>query len=200
MIKIGVVAVDDSKTIQRDEVDAIVRKLCVSYSSIRRSFFLSETTINLALDEKKVTKAVDCMAKVYGFNTEFVKRVGYSASIQSFAAFHLKYIGMNPVPVQGTILFQQSRISLCGMPRYSLLHIIAHELAHGRMYCDLHELSTSEFATDVLALLVAGNARGFSKNMYIANPCHFARYGYIRPELHEEVFRCLAKYAPVIYL
>jgi len=193
-------AVNDSETIQKNEVDAIVRKLCVSYSGIRRMFSLRESAINLALDEQKVTEAIRYMVKVYGLSTEFVKRVGYSASIPSPAALQMEFLGINPKPVRGTMFFQQARISLCDMPRYRLLHIIAHELAHARMYYDMHELSKSEFATDVLALLATGNAREYSENMHAETSYYVEQHGYIRHELHEEVFRCLAKYAPAIYL
>jgi len=77
-----------------------------------------------------------------------------------------------------------------------ILHIIAHELAHARMAIDAHKLRHSEFATDVLALLVTGTSKGYNEFMTST----FVQHGYIRRELLGEIYHCLSKYSDTIYM
>lgn len=189
-------AIDDSESVTHDQVEGIVRALCVSYSHVRRSFFKKHTVILSALNDGDVTEVVLLVAECYDLPKGYLKRIGYSAKMPDPAMMETERELFTGKHLGGTLYFQQSKVDLCKMPRYRLLHIIAHELTHARMAIDAHKLKRSEFAVDVTALLVAGNSKGYNESM--TSP--FVQYGYIRRELLDEIYRCLAKYSPVIYL
>lgn len=188
--------VNDSESVKKNEVETIVRKLSVSYSHIRRSFRKKEKDINLALDNSNVTAAIQILAQVYRLPSGFVKRVGYSAKIKSPAALNSQFDFVRNRVIECTVYFQDSKAGLLRIPRYRFLHMTAHELAHARMQRDIHPLHTSEFATDVLALLATGDSKGYTDAMVN----DYIQYGYIRRELLDELFRCLNMYADRIYL
>lgn len=189
-------AVDDTDTIRKSDVEKIVRRLCVSYSHIRRSFRKSEGLISDTLAKGDLTTAIQLLAESYQLPNGFVERVGYSAKITAPAALQSQFNSFSGKVIKCTVYFQDSRTRLLSMPRYRFLHMTAHELAHARMQKDCHPLRTSEFATDILALLVTGDSKGYTSNMLD----DYVQYGYIRRELLEEVFRCLGLYADSIYM
>ncbi len=189
-------AVDDSATIRSGDVEAVVRKLCVSYHFARRSFNKYERKINTLIDSGDVTGAIQLMTNVYRLPSGFVRRVGYSAKIPAPAALNTKTALFTDDAITSTVYFRSSKADLQKMSRYLFLHMVGHELAHARMNRDKHVLSQSEFATDVLAVLVTGNSRGYTEAMVSDT----VRFGYIRRELLPEVFRCLGLYADRIYL
>lgn len=189
-------AVDDSQSITRDQVEGIVRTLCVSYAHVRRSFIANHTVIERALDDGDTTQVVQLVADVFKLPKKYLKRIGYSANMPHPAMMETEEELFTGRPVSGTLYFQQSKVDLLKMPSYRLLHIIAHELTHARMTIDKHKLRRSEFAVDVTALLVSGNSKEYGTSML--SP--FVQYGYIRRELLDEIYRCLSKYSPVIYL
>jgi hypothetical protein len=189
-------AVNDTYEIHKSDVEMIVRRICVSYSHIRRSFRKSERLISDTLANGDVTTAIQLLSENYLLPNGFVERVGYSAKITAPAALHSQFNSSSGRVIKCTVYFQDSRTALLSMPRYRFLHITAHELAHARMQKDNHPLRTSEFATDILALLVTGDSKGYTSNMLD----DYVQYGYIRRELLEEVFRCLGLYADSVYL
>ncbi|MEX0917526.1 MAG: hypothetical protein WDZ93_00025 [Candidatus Paceibacterota bacterium] len=189
-------AINDRDSIQKSGVEAIVRKLCVSYSHIRRSFQKNEESINSALDKGDVTRAVQLLAQTYRLPGKFVRRVGYSAKINSPAALQSQLSITHGQVLECDIFFQDSKAGLLNIPRYRLLHMTAHELSHARMQKDAHPLHVSEFATDVLALLVTGYSKGYVDTMV----SDYIHYGYIRSELLNELFRCLGLYADRVYI
>lgn len=189
-------ATDDSLSIKRNEVEAIVRKLSVSYSHIRRSFRKREQEINTTLDSGDITAAIQLLAEVYRLPKRFVKRVGYSATIRSPATLHSQLDLVCNRVIECTVYFQDSKAELLRMPRYHFLHMTAHELAHARMQLDAHPLHISEFATDVLALLATGDSKGYIDTMVN----DYIQYGYIRRDLLNETFHYLSMYADRIYL
>jgi hypothetical protein len=188
--------VNDSATVLRKDVGTIVRELCVSYSDLRRSFSSSRHEIEAAIDAGEVTEAVKLMVKVYRLPPRFLQRIGYSAKINGEAALHTMIDPIQFKPVRGVMYFRFSRAKLSTEPSYRLMHMIAHELTHARMRFDMHPHMLSEFATDVVALLVTGDSAGYQKAMI----CSTGQYGYIRPDLHHEVFRCLNDYSDAVYL
>ena len=188
--------VDDSDFVSYEQVEGIVRSLCVSYAHVRRSFLQNQNTITAALKAGEVKEAVLLLSAGYRLPRSILKGIGYSKKMSAIASLNMEVETFSGRLLRSTMYFQQSKVDLCEMPQYRLLHIIAHELAHARMHIDRHKLQRSEFATDVLALLVTGNSKGYDEAMI--EP--FARYGYIRSELLDEVYRCLAKHADVIYM
>ena len=192
-------AKNDRHSMKLEDVEGVVRKLCVSYALVRRSFIKNESNINQMLDNGDLTQAVSALGKVFHLPPAFRKRVGYNAKKigpNALAAMHMKVHRFYGVPVSGHMLFLESKEVALRQPRYRLLHMIAHELSHARMYLDRHELATSEFATDLLAMLVMGNASDFRTYL---NPLG-AEYGYVRPSLYDEVFKSMEKYYDKIYL
>ncbi len=189
-------AVNDSASIEHKDVEAIVRKLCVSYADVRRSFLQRSSKITKAIETNDVTEAVRLMVKVYRLPPKFLRRVGYSAKMQPPAALHTQFDPIRQQPLSGVMYFQASKQSLGKEPTYRLVHIIAHELAHARMQFDRHSLKRSEFATDVLAVLVSGDSAGYQNAMVRSD----VQYGYIRRDLLQEVFRCLNRYSAAVYL
>ncbi|MEY3784031.1 MAG: hypothetical protein RLZZ230_353 [Candidatus Parcubacteria bacterium] len=188
--------VDDGNSIERNQVEEIVRALCVSYSQIRCSFFQNQPAINVALASGDITKVVQIMAECYKIPKGFLKQIGYSAKISSVAQIIFKVDVLACRTLGCTMYFQKTKVELCKGSDYLLFHMIAHELAHARLRLDSHALCNSEFATDVLAVLVIGNRKGHCS--VIIN--QYEQYGYIRKELVTELFRCLEKYSGVIYL
>jgi len=189
-------AINDSNNIQKKDVELIVRKLCVSYSQIRRSFRKSEAQINHVLDKGDPTTAIQLLADTYHLPDGFVQRVGYSAKINSLAALQSEFDFVRNRVIKCTVYFQDSRTGVLTMPRYRFIHMVAHELSHARMQKDMHSLRTSEFATDVLAILATGDSKGYTTSMLDDH----IEYGYIRRDLLNELFRCLGLYAERIYL
>ena len=189
---------NDTFTIKHDSVESYVRLLCVSYSDIRRSYLRNAPDINRTLDAGDVTSAIKQMVRVYKLPSGLVRRVGYSARIQYPAAMHIEFTVDLSCITSCTLLFRESQKSLLSLSRYELLHIVGHELAHARMYHDKHQFHQSEFATDILALLVTGDSRGYRKNM-VRDFIHM-QSGYLRQDLLPELFRCLDMYAERIYL
>jgi len=189
-------AVDDSDSVTSDQVERIVRTLCVSYSHVRRSFVRNHGAVNVALKEGDVNEAVLLLARCYRLPGGFLKRIGYSAKMSAPAALQTRVDFFTKRPLSSTLYFQQSKEELCRMPHYMILHIIAHELAHARMAIDAHKLRHSEFATDVLALLVTGTSKGYNEFMTST----FVQHGYIRRELLGEIYHCLSKYSDTIYM
>lgn len=189
-------AVDDSDTMKKGDVEAVVRKLCVSYHLLRRSFKSKELKINDLVNKGEVTEAIQLMANVFKLPQGFVKRVGYSAKIFSPAALHSNFELFTTRLIDCTVYFRSSKAEMQRMCRYLMLHMVAHELAHARMRKDVHSFRTSEFATDVLAVLVIGSSKSYTEAMVN----DYVQHGYIRRELLPEVFRCLNLYADNIYL
>jgi hypothetical protein len=177
-------------------VELIVRELSVSYSQVRRSFIKQKQDIDNALDNGDLTESVRLLGKVYNLPNGFVQRVGYSAKIKSPAILQSDFDAVGQRFLRCTVYFRDSRAELLNIPRYRLLHMAAHELAHARMQKDMHPLRTSEFATDVLAVLVMGSSNGYLTHMIDER----MRLGYIRHDLLDEVFRCLGQYAESMYL
>lgn len=191
--------INDSQTIRACEVEEIVRKLCVSYAHLRRVFFSHYSCINQQLNEGDVTGAVKTLIDVYKLPQGFTRRVGFRVRglpNEALAVMRMDLKFPEMVPVCADLLFRYPKEEVLAMPRYRLIHIIAHELTHARMFLDQHALAHSEFATDVVALMVTGDAKGHCENM-----SHFlGYYGYIRSDLYDEVFRCLGSYAERMYL
>ena len=196
MVVVAFGAFDDSGSIKKEEVETIVRELSVSYSHIRRSFQESIHRIDAYLDAGDVTSAIQLFARTYSLPRGYVKRVGYSAKIDSPAALIFQFDLLKHRVVKCTVYFQDSKTDLLKLPRYRFLHMVAHELAHARMALDLHSLRLSEFATDVLAVLTTGNSREYTKTMFADH----IQYGYIRADILDELFRCLNLYAERIYI
>lgn len=194
----------DRDTIKSTEVEAIVRALCISYSLQRRSFQAKFSQIENTLVNGEVTKVIKVMSQVFRLPEQFIKRVGYAASIQNPSMIRMESFGVNRPPYQAELYFSSSRPELAKNNQYLTLHMIAHELSHARLYLDRHPLRFSEFATDVLALLVVGEARGFSSSMSIRtfgpNGFEAEEIGYIREDIQPEVFRCLGRFSETIYL
>ncbi len=189
-------AVNDMSIIRVEDVEKIVRNLCVTYHWIRRSFKNNEAKINHLCDNGSISAAIQLMTKVFGLPDGFVRRVGYSANINSPAMLSTEIDMLTNRPIACTVLLQSSKTDLQKMCRYLVLHMLAHELAHARMRLDRYYMQKSEFATDVLAVLVTGSSKGYSEAMID----EAVQWGYIRRELLPEVFRCLALYAERIYL
>ena len=190
---------DDKLSIQESDVEKIVRKICVSYAHLRRSFLSSYAQVNKELDQGNVTAAVEILIRVFKFPVGFCKRIGFNTKglpETAVASMLLQSVGNKSRPFSGTLLFVQDKQTVIKVPRYRLIHIIAHEFSHARLFLDLHELCESEFATDTLALLVTGDADGFAKNMQSLEGV----YGYIRPDLYPALFRAMKKYSEVVYL
>ena len=192
-------AINDREMVTEKQAKIMTRKICVSYAQVRRSFMRKQTEINKLIDQSDVTGAIKLTIDAYQLPKQFSKRVGYSAKslpTTAVAAMQLKTRIGTTRPIAGTLLFARSKSDVIAMPRYRLIHVIAHELAHARLNLDDHELMRSEFAVDVLALLVSGNAHEFSDNMKDS----VSEYGYIRPDLHCTVFATLHRHAENIYL
>lgn len=189
-------ASNDIDTIRKNDVEKIVRKLCVSYSHIRQSFIRSERFISDTLEKGDLTGAIQLLSEIYQLPNGFVQRVGYSAKIDCRATLQSEFDSHSGKTIRCTVYFQDSRTGLLDMPRYRFLHMTAHELAHAKMRKDTHPLRTSEFATDILALLVTGDSKGYAASMLDDE----IQFGYIRRDLLEEVFRCMNLYAERIYL
>lgn len=189
-------AVNDTDTIKKSDIEGIVRRLCVAYAHLRRSFRKNEVHISNIIKNGDLTGAIQLLAEIYQLPNGFIERVGYSAKIDSPAALQSEIDIFRGKVVKCTVYFQDSRTTLLSIPRYRFLHMTAHELAHARMQKDGHRFKTSEFATDILALVVMGDSKGYTSSMLDDH----VRYGYIRRDLLEEVFRCLGLYAERIYL
>jgi len=192
-------AIDDRNTITEKQAMVMTLDICVSYAWIRKVFMCKQTEINELIDSGDLTGAIKLIIGLYRLPNQFIKRVGYSAKslpITATAAMQLETPVGSTRPIAGTLLFTASKPDVTSIPRYRLLHVITHELAHARMNLDDHKLRHSEFATDVLALLVSGNAQDFSDQMNDV----FMEYGYIRPDLYRTVFATLHRHAENIYL
>jgi len=194
---------DDTFEIKKPEVETIVRKLSVTYNRFRFSFLKMEKAVDAALDAGDVTLAINVIIKVYQLPKDLIPKVGYSAKISSIAMlvtetdviWNLASGSFNS-KVRCKLLLRASKCELLGEPRYRLKHIIGHELSHARMAIDGYVYRDSEFVTDVLALLVTGNYKGYADHLVTAT----GQYGYIRSDIRGEVFRCLALYSERIYL
>jgi hypothetical protein len=195
---------NDRETTKKSEVELIVRDICISYSQFRPAFSSQLSLVEKKLASGDVTDVVQLLTKVFRLPPDFIKRVGYSANIVSPAMLRMDFYSPDKPPYQAELYFSSNRASLAKGHFYLTLHMIAHEFAHARMYLDQHALRYSEFATDVLALLVVGSAHDYSSTML--NHRIEGRaivtdiYGYIRSDIQPEVYRCLSRFAETIYL
>ncbi len=190
--------VDDKFIIKRADVETIVREVCVSYAHLRRSFLTAYSYLNKQLDDGDLASAVCSLMETFALPSNFCTRVRYNAkglSPAAVAAMEMDFTRNNH-PLSGTLLFVESKTAVIQTPRYRLIHVIAHELAHARMFLDKHPRRTSEFGTDVLALMVTGDAKGLPEHMQTLT----GFYGYIRPDLNQAVFRALRQHSEKIYL
>ena len=192
-------AIDDTYTVTETEVAGIVRTLCISYSSIRRSFLAKYSEIHNSLEKGDTTETARLMGSVFNLPSNFLKKVGYSATIEEVASVQLSFKGpegLNGTPFECILLFRNSKSSLCKKSQPFILHAIAHELSHARLILDRHTLRHSEFATDVLAVIATGTPERYFGS--VVKPGH--RCGYIRPELYKVLFVNLLKHVSTIYL
>lgn len=194
----------DRDHIHTKQVAGIVRDLCVSYSLLRRSFLQRLTEIDHKLEGGDITGLIREMIHIYNLPHRFIKQVGYNAKISAPAMLQMEFVGSNQRPQSSTLYFRSAQKALTTEKRYLLLHMIAHELAHARLHLDVHTHRLSEFTTDVLALLVTGDADSFSATMQAVrvsgHSLRIEEHGYIRPELQPEVYRCLQRYVDTVYL
>ncbi len=195
---------NDRDTIRENQVEGIVRDICVSYSLLRRSFLKRFAYIDAKLSQGDISAVVTEMISIYKVPKGFIKRIGYAAKIDSPAMLQMVRLNYAERPQSAELFFQASKEGLTRENHYLVLHMIAHELAHARLYLDGHRHRHSEFATDVLGLMVVGDSVNHSAIMttvqidgYVA---YTSEYGYIRQELRQEVYRCLKKYTDTVYL
>lgn len=190
----------DTYTITFDEVESIVRQISVSYAHIRRSYLQHVSEIDNLLDAGKINQTVLCLRHVYGLPTGFIKSILYKQKLNGLA--QIQFFG-DPLTRHyhyAHIEFKDNKADLLQQPRYRLIHMIAHELAHARLKIDRHPLERSEFATDILALVATGYKSGYDKAMLVRDGNLSGQYGYIRRELLYEVYRCLNMYADRFYM
>jgi hypothetical protein len=196
---------NDRDSLQRSEVEVIVRHLSVSYSLLRRAFQQRYTTIIGLLESGDVTAVVGEMVQVFGLPKGFVTRVGYAAKIASPAEVQLAFKGFTDTLVSAEIYFKHTKAELASLSEHSVpLVMIAHEVAHIRLYLDRHPLRFSEFATDTLAHLVTSDITSIAQPKLIRWLDHGLTttdsIGYVRLELRPELARHIERYGSTIYL
>lgn len=129
-----------------------------------------------------------------------LKRIGTSAKIDSFAIIKTIHIGDRTVDAD--IEFQMDRESLFRTRKEIVLFALAHELSHLRFDADHFKHSRSEFATDVMAILMLAYGPDFSIQRAVREERlgGIAHYGYIKDELYPTVFEAIQKHAHTIHL
>lgn len=190
MVSFGV---NDMHLITYQQVPDIVRPLCVSYARLRPRFLTSESRIKRELDNGDLDGAVQLLLDVFDIPDQLFQKIGYNAAhlpAHTLAAIRMYHTASDDRLVCANLIFSKSKAQVLQTPRRQLIQTLAHELAHARMYHDRHVLRESEFATDVLALLVTGSAGDY-------DPIYA---GYIRKGLYQTVLRSLHTYGEVVYL
>ncbi len=192
--------INDAHTMKPSQVDDLVREIAIPYSALRATFTRKYAEITDDLDHDDVVACIDRLITIFQLPKGFCQRVGFSAKqlVDGAAAGMLiRSSYLTGKPLEGTLVFRDSKTTLLReTPRYRLIHMIAHELAHVRLQLDAHPWEQSEFATDVLALLATGNAEGFMRHMYVPA----GQYGYIRKELVPLVLKAMHRYADILYV
>jgi len=195
-------AIDDAHVIKESEVPRIVRSLCIPYTGIRRSFFAKYVELSELFNEGKMVEFVKLFATIFELPQGFIKKIGYSTTIKNrqfngaFAGILQAFNRTDGELVAGILLFRDSKEAICKCPEQLILHTVAHELSHVRLALDKHTLVRSEFAADVLAVIVTGSPERYLE--CIAKPG--CRYGYIRPELYKVFFTSFVRQVDTIYL
>ncbi len=201
-MKIEIDSINDAHSVTSSDASRVVRDLCISYTSIRRTFLVTYNDIHEAFEDGNITRIAKLMESVFGLPSGFVKKVGFSATI-SGGKFDTALAGMlfshrhpDNLPLDGTLLFKDSKEVVCRYSEALVLHTIAHEYSHARLRLDGHLLRNSEFATDILAIIATGTTERYLENIHKSG----TTVGYIREALFEVVFTALAKHADTIYL
>ncbi len=191
--------VNDRFTMTRTEVGQVTRKICVSYARLRRSFFAVYPEITKTMEGGDLSRVIEQLLQVFEIPAGLCTPVEYSSkdvSQNCLAEFRGMFRARDKKLVSARLLFAAGKQEILSMPEYRVLHMIAHEVSHIRLLLDQHELALSEFATDVLATLVIGDAKGYLEHMAAGGMI----IGYVRPDLYDDFFRALARYSDVIYV
>lgn len=186
---------NDREQITAKKSEEITKELCVYYSLLHRSFLKKYAEIQQSYEQRDISEVINLYLKVFGIPQGFCTRVGYSStkiSQKGFAAMSLKFFLGTEKPVSGDIIFSVAKADLFQYSSCFIQNVIAHEISHARLFLDGHRLRQSEFATDVLALLVTG-CRDLHQQR---SPVGY----YIRPDLRATICRTIERHLDIIYL
>jgi hypothetical protein len=167
---------------------------------LKDRFAERKTNLNDAFKRKDLEDLVGIMISVFMIPGGIIKRVGTSAKIDSFAVIKTIYIG-NRI-IDADIAFQMDRDSIFRTRKEIVLFALAHELSHLRFDLDHFKHSRSEFATDLLAILMLAYGSNFSIQKAVREEGldDITHYGYIKDELYPTVFETIQKHAHTIHL
>lgn len=179
----------------------MTKDVCIRYSNLKERFAERKVDIDEAFSKKDLEGLVDIMASVFMIPDGVLKRIGTSAKINAFAIIQTVHIGDRTVGAD--IAFQMDRGSVFRTRKEIVLFALAHELSHLRFDIDHFKHSRSEFATDLLAILMLAYGPDFSIQKAVREDRLqgiITHYGYIKDNLYPIVFETIQKYAHTIHL